>query len=59
MTEEEAGEHVLQIVGTQDRPPPGAHIGTLTSCPTCRVHFDLVPDERINGAPAASMGGGR
>ena len=59
MTEEEAGEHVLQIAGTQDRPPPGAHIGTLTSCPACRVHFDLVPDERINGAPGAPTGGGR
>lgn len=52
MTEEEAGEHVLQIAGTQDRPSPGTHIGALTSCPACRVHFDLVPDERINGAPA-------
>jgi hypothetical protein len=50
MTKEEAGEHVLQITGTQDRPPPGVHIGTLASCPACRVHFDLVPDERINGA---------
>jgi len=59
MTEEEAGEHVLQIAGTQDRPPPGAHIGTLTACPACRVHFDLVPDERINGAPAAPARGGR
>ena len=59
MTEEEAGEHVLQIAGTQDRPPPGAHIGTLTACPACRVHFDLVPDERINGAPGVPTGGGR
>jgi hypothetical protein len=50
MTEEEAGEHLLQITGTQDRPAPGTHVGTLTSCPACRVHFDLVPDERINGA---------
>ena len=58
MTEEEAGEHVLQIAGTQDRPPPGTHIGTLTSCPACRVHFDLVPDERINGAPGAPTGEG-
>lgn len=49
MTEEEAGEHVLQIAGTQDRPPPGTHIGVLTSCPACRVGFDLVPDERVNG----------
>lgn len=53
MTEEEAGEHVLQISGSHDRPAPGAHIGTLTACPACRVHFDLLPDERINGAAGA------
>jgi hypothetical protein len=50
MTEEEAGEHVLQIAGTQDRPGPGTHVGALTSCPECNVRFDLVPDRRINGA---------
>ncbi len=53
MTEEEAGEHLLQIAGTQDRPAPGTHIGTLASCPECRVRFDLVPNERVNGAPNA------
>ena len=52
MSEEEAGEHHLQISGTQDRPAPGMHIGTLASCPECRVRFDLVPDERVNGAAA-------
>ena len=51
MTEDQAGEHVLQITGTQDRPAPGMHVGTLASCPECRVRFDLVPDERINGSP--------
>jgi hypothetical protein len=56
MTEEEAGEHLLQISGTQDRPAPGTHVGTLASRPDCRVHFDLVPDERINGAPLNSAG---
>jgi len=50
MTEEEAGEHVLQIAGTQDRPAPGTHVGALASCPECSVRFDLVPDQRINGA---------
>jgi hypothetical protein len=49
MTEEEAGEHLLQIAGTKDRPAPGVHVGTLTSCPECKVVFDLVPDERVNG----------
>lgn len=49
MTPEEAGEHVLQISGTQDRPAPGTHVGTLTGATPCKVEFDLVPDERVNG----------
>ena len=56
MTEEEAAEHLLQIAGTHDRPAPGTHIGSLAACPACRVAFDLVPDERVNGAPWASLG---
>jgi len=51
MTEEEAGEHVLQIAGTHDRPAPGTHIGTLTDGKVCGLAFDLVADERVNGAP--------
>ena len=50
MTKEDAGEHLLQIAGTHDRPAPGTHVGVLASCPACRVAFDLVPDQRINGA---------
>ena len=49
MTPQEAGEHVLQIAGTKDRPDPGTHLGTIASCPACKVAFDLVPNERING----------
>lgn len=55
MTEAEAGEHRLQITGTKDRPAPGTHIGSLTHCPQCCVHFDLVPDERINGTPTGTV----
>jgi len=51
MTPAEAGEHLLQISGTQDRPAAGTHIGALTRAPVCSVKFDLVPDERVNGAP--------
>src|SRR3546814_8361903 len=35
MTEEEAGEHVLQIAGTHERPAPGTHIGVLANRKTC------------------------
>ena len=51
MTDEEAGEHVLQISGTHERPAPSSHIGALALPETCEVKFDLVPDERVNGAP--------
>ena len=50
MTEAEAGEHVLQIAGTHDRPAPGTHLGSLSACPKCLVDFYLVPDQRVNGA---------
>lgn len=56
MTEEEAGEHLLQIAGTTDRPSPGTHVGTLVSCPECHITFDLVPDERVNGASDLTQG---
>ena len=49
MTKEEAGEHVLQIVGTHVRPRSGTHIGSLTDEKTCALAFDLVPHERVNG----------
>jgi hypothetical protein len=51
MTPQEAGEHVLQISGTQERPDPGTHLGRFVQCPKCAIAFDLVPNERINGAP--------
>lgn len=51
MSEEEAGEHILQIAGTHDRPAPGMHIGSLTDGKVCGLAFDLVADERVNGAP--------
>ncbi len=52
MTEAEAGEHVLQIAGTHDRPAPGTHLGSLVKCPHCRIEFYLVPDQRVNGNAA-------
>jgi len=55
MSKEEASEHVLQISGTHNRPSPGTHLGALTSHPACRVAFDLVADQRVNGAPTESF----
>lgn len=50
MSEEDAGEHALQISGTHERPALGIHIGSLTTCEACALSFDLVADERVNGA---------
>ena len=50
MSEDEAGEHVLQIAGTHDRPSPGTHIGAWCDGKLRALTFDLVPDERVNGA---------
>lgn len=49
MSDEDAGEHVLQLAGTHDRPTPSTHIGALASHPNCRVAFDLVANERVQG----------
>ena len=54
MSPEETSEHVLQIKGTHDRPAPGTHLGTLVSCPHCKIAFDLVPDQRVNGASSGA-----
>jgi hypothetical protein len=49
MSPEDAGEHVLQISGTQDQPSSSIHLGTLVTCPACHIAFDLVPEKRIQG----------
>ena len=49
MAQEDAGEHVLQITGSNDRPTPGTHLGSLAIFPACSLAFDLVADQRING----------
>ena len=49
MNPQEAGEHVLQLAGSHDRPAGGTHLGVLVHCQKCQLAFDLVPDERVNG----------
>lgn len=55
LSPEDAGEHLLQIAGTHDRPSPAIHVGTLAGS-ECKVAFDLVPDERVNGTPVEAGG---
>jgi len=47
LTPEDASDHILQLSGTHDRPSPTVHIGSLAR--DCRVAFDLLPNERIQG----------
>ncbi len=49
MTPTDSGEHQLQIVGSDTKPAPGVHLGTLVTCPNCQIAFDLVTDIRIQG----------
>lgn len=49
MTPAEASEHVLQISDTHERPAPSTHLGAIPHGKQCRLAFDLVPDERVNG----------
>ena len=55
MNAEEASEHVLQITGTHERPAPGTHLGSLATHTHCRISFDLVPDQRVNGARTGEL----
>lgn len=45
----DAGEHVLQLTGTQDRPETDLHLGTLAQHPHCAIDFTLVPKKRVEG----------
>ena len=45
----DAAEHVLQFVGSAERPEPDTHIGALVNYPDCSISFDLVPHKRVEG----------
>ena len=45
----DAGEHVLQLTGTSDRPDEDVHIGSLVGASGCEVQFDLVAKVRVEG----------
>jgi hypothetical protein len=45
----DAAELMLQVSGTDTRPDPDTHIGTLVRFPTKALCFDLVPSTRVNG----------
>jgi len=49
MSPRDAAEHVLELVGGDDRPDADTQIGTLTSGTLCAVAFDLVPFKRVEG----------
>lgn len=45
----DAGEHVLQVTGSSDRPDEDVHIGSLVGAGGCKVEFDLVAKVRVEG----------
>jgi hypothetical protein len=49
MTPQEAGEHVLQIAGTKDRPDPVTHLGAIAACPACRLACSERAGQRFPG----------
>lgn len=49
ITASDAAEMALQISGSDSRPDPDTHIGTLNVFPAKSVSFDLVPSPRVNG----------
>lgn len=49
MSPRDAAEHVLELVGGDERPDLDTQIGTLTSGTLCAVAFDLVPFKRVEG----------
>ncbi|MCL4239727.1 MAG: hypothetical protein KJ048_00090 [Dehalococcoidia bacterium] len=45
----DATEHVLQMCNSSTRPDEDVHIGTLVTAPDCRLCFDLVAKQRVEG----------
>jgi hypothetical protein len=49
ITASDAAELMLQIAGTDTRPDPDVHLGSLVKAPQHQITFDLVPAPRVNG----------
>jgi hypothetical protein len=45
----DAAELMLQVTGTDNRPDPDTHIGSLVKAPVKQLSFDMVPSPRVNG----------
>ncbi len=45
----DAGEHVLRLCESTEVPATDTPLHTLTKFPECRVCFDFVPEERVEG----------
>ncbi|MGV7977093.1 MAG: hypothetical protein AB2L16_09500 [Anaerolineaceae bacterium] len=49
LSEVDASEYALQVCGSTDRPSDDIQIGSLVQLGQCRVCFDLVSKERVEG----------
>ena len=54
ITPSDAAELMLQISGTDIRPDPDVHLGSLVQAPADSICFDLVPAPRVNGRQEAA-----
>lgn len=49
ISQSDAAELMLQVAGTDSRPDPDIHLGSLVKAPQHSICFDLVPAPRVNG----------
>ncbi len=49
LADADAEKLILQICDSDRRPRPEEHLGELVHAPDCRLCFDLVPEQKIEG----------
>lgn len=49
LSDTDAADHLLQLLGSAERPDEDTHIGSLVEIPECSLRFDLVPKSRVEG----------
>jgi hypothetical protein len=49
ITDTDKVNFVLQVCDSDRRPRPDEHLGELVHAPDCKLCFDLVPEQKIEG----------
>ena len=45
----DAGEYALELVGSKDRPAEDTQLGSLVQSGQCQIGFNLIPKQRVEG----------